>query len=82
MYFWNCSGGKNRYSISGTERECDFLIKEKDSQKISAAIQVSIYFGSPAVREREILGLMEALDEYGLEEGLILTMDDEEVLRD
>ena len=62
-------------------KECDFLIKEKDSQKISAAIQVSVYFGSPAAREREILGLMEALDEYGLEEGLILTMDDEEVLR-
>ena len=63
------------------QKECDFLIKEKDSQKISAAIQVSVYFGSPAAREREILGLMEALDEYGLEEGLILTMDDEEVLR-
>ena len=63
------------------ERECDFVIKEKDSQKISAVIQISICFGSPAVREREILGLMEALDEYGLEEGLILTMDDEETVK-
>jgi predicted AAA+ superfamily ATPase len=62
------------------KRECDFLIKEKDSQKISAAIQASICFGSPMVREREILGLMEALDEYGLQEGLILTMDDEETV--
>lgn len=61
-------------------KECDFLIKEKDSREVSAAIQISIYFGSPAVREREILGLTEALDEYGLKEGLILTMDDEEVL--
>jgi uncharacterized protein len=61
--------------------ECDFLIKEKDSEKISAAIQASIHFGSPAVREREVLGLMEAMEEYGLEEGLILTMDDEEVLK-
>ena len=32
------------------------------------------------VRERAVLGLMEAMDNYGLEEGLILTMDDEEVL--
>jgi predicted AAA+ superfamily ATPase len=63
------------------ERECDFVIKEKDSQKISAVIQISICFGSPAVREREILGLTEALDEYGLEEGLILTMDDEETVK-
>jgi hypothetical protein len=60
--------------------ECDFLIKEKDSENISAAIQTSIHFGSPVVRERAVLGLMEAMDNYGLEEGLILTMDDEEVL--
>jgi predicted AAA+ superfamily ATPase len=62
-------------------KECDFLIKEEDSQKVSAAIQASIYFGSQAVKERELLGLMEAMEEYGLEEGLILTLDDEEVLR-
>lgn len=63
------------------ERECDFVIKEKESQKISAAIQISVCLGSPTVREREILGLTEALDEYGLEEGLILTMDDEETVK-
>jgi len=62
------------------QKECDFLIKEKDSQNTSAAIQVSIYFGNPASREREILGLMEAMEEYGLPEGLILTMDDDETL--
>lgn len=61
------------------QKECDFLIKEKDSQDISAAIQVSIYFGSPA-SEREILGLIEAMEEYDLSEGLILTMDDNEAL--
>ncbi|MHC1754103.1 MAG: ATP-binding protein [Methanosarcina sp.] len=58
-------------------RECDFLISEKDSQTVTAAVQVSVYFGSPAVREREVLGLMAAMEEYGLNEGLILTMDDE-----
>ncbi len=60
--------------------ECDFLIKEKDSGKISAAIQTSIHLGSQVVRERAVLGLMEAMEDNGLEEGLILTMDDEEVL--
>lgn len=63
------------------KRECDFVTKEKDSQNVSAAIQVSVCFGNPVVREREILGLTEALDEYGLEEGLILTMDEEETIR-
>ncbi len=60
--------------------ECDFLIKEKDSGKISAAIQTSIHLGSPVIREKAISGLLEAMEDYGLEEGLILTMDDEEVL--
>lgn len=62
------------------KRECDFVTKEKDSQNVSAAIQVSVCFGNPVVREREIMGLTEALDEYGLEEGLILTMDEEEII--
>lgn len=61
-------------------RECDFLITKKDSQAVTAAVQVSVYFGSPAVREREVLGLMEAMEEYGLNEGLILTLDDEGVM--
>jgi uncharacterized protein len=61
-------------------KECDFIVKEKNSPKISAAIQVSICFGGPIVREREILGLIEAMDECDLKEGLILTMDDEEVV--
>lgn len=61
-------------------KECDFLITEKDSQVVKAAVQVSVYFGNPAAREREVLGLMAAMEEYGLNEGLILTLDDEEVM--
>ncbi|WP_440948525.1 ATP-binding protein [Methanosarcina sp. T3] len=61
-------------------RECDFLITEKDSTAVKAAVQVSVYFGNPAVREREVLGLLAAMEEYGLNEGLILTMDDEGVM--
>jgi uncharacterized protein len=71
--------GKQMF-YSKNMNECDFLIKEKDSENISAAIQTSIHLGSPAVRERAVLGLMEAMIDYGLEEGLILTMDEEEVL--
>ena len=62
------------------KRECDFLIKDKSSNKVLAAIQTSLYFGSPAAKERELLGLIEAMEAYGLDEGLILTMDDEEIV--
>ena len=57
------------------------LLRKKTARKFRLQFRSRIHFGSPAVREREILGLMEALEEYGLEEGLILTMDDEEVLK-
>lgn len=71
--------GKQVYYLHN-RRECDFLIAEKESQKITAAVQVCLCFGGTAVREREVLGLMEAMEELGLNEGLILTMDDEEVM--
>ncbi|MFY1113014.1 MAG: ATP-binding protein [Methanosarcinaceae archaeon] len=63
-------------------RECDFVVKGegRQGQEISGAIQVSTYFGNPAVREREVEGMLGAMQEFGLEEGLILTLDYEEVL--
>ncbi|HII01681.1 TPA: ATP-binding protein [Methanosarcinaceae archaeon] len=63
-------------------RECDFVVKHDvgQGQEIMEAIQVSTYFGDPTVRKREIGGLLGAMKEYGLKEGLILTLDEEEVL--
>ncbi|WP_440955881.1 ATP-binding protein [Methanosarcina sp. Mfa9] len=63
-------------------RECDFVVKRDvgQGQEIMEAIQVSTYFGNPAVREREVEGLLGAMQKFGLEEGLILTLDEEEVL--
>ncbi len=58
------------------KRECDFLIKE--GQKIVCAIQVS--YEIKENREREVNGLLEAMDEFKLKEGFIITeeMDEEE----
>jgi hypothetical protein len=55
--------------------ECDFLIRQ--GLKISAAIQVSQELNLNN-RIREINGLVAALKEYKLTEGLILTYDQEE----
>ncbi len=57
--------------------ECDFL--EKEGQKIKQAIQV-VYLLDIHNKEREINGLLEAMQTYNLKEGLILTMDQEEDL--
>jgi predicted AAA+ superfamily ATPase len=50
--------------------ECDFLVKENN--KITAAIQVC-YELTEENKEREINGLLTALKKFNLEEGLILT---------
>lgn len=61
-------------------KECDFLIKE--GYKIAHAIQVTESLSNPKTREREIDGLLEAMKTYGLERGLIITFDDEEMLEE
>ncbi len=58
------------------KKECDFVIKE--GIKITGAIQVSADILDPVVRKREISGLIEAIEKYKLEKGLILTMETEE----
>lgn len=54
--------------------ECDFLIKE--GQRVVRAIQVSYQIKEN--REREVNGLLEAMDAFKLKEGLIITEDKEE----
>ncbi|MGI0141058.1 MAG: ATP-binding protein [Candidatus Micrarchaeales archaeon] len=57
------------------KHECDFLIKKGNN--IEAAIQVS-YALTEDNKDREFEGLIEALDKFKLDEGLILTYDQED----
>ena len=51
--------------------ECDFLIKER--MHVTNAIQVTESLVNQDTRKREINGLLDATQQYGLEDGLILT---------
>ena len=55
------------------KNECDFIIREYDT--ITDAIQVTATL--KGTRKREYEGLLEALNTYNLDEGLILTEDEE-----
>ena len=55
------------------KNECDFIIKE--GLKITKAIQVCLVLDNVITKKREVDGLIEALKEYKLKEGLILTFD-------
>ena len=54
--------------------ECDFIVKKEN--RIISAIQVTESLENN--REREIKGLMEAMERFDIDEGLILTQDEDE----
>ena len=58
------------------KKECDFVVRE--GMRINAAYQVTIAMNDEKTRKREIEGLLEALNAYGLTEGYILTMEEKE----
>ena len=72
----------NEVYYHAKNNECDFIIKE--GLKITKAIQVCLVLDNAVTKKREIDGLIEALKEYRLKEGLILTLDKEEefILKD
>jgi len=59
-------------------KECDFVVKERN--RIVDAIQVC-YKLSEENKEREINGLLEAMDKFNLKEGRIITYDQEDELK-
>lgn len=67
---------KEIFYFQEEKKECDFLIKE--NEKITRAIQ-ACYILNEETKDREIKGLLEALEKFNLKEGLLLThkQDDE-----
>lgn len=57
--------------------ECDFIVKEKND--VTSAIQVC-YTLTRENEKREVLGLTEAMDKFGLNNGMILTFNQENQL--
>lgn len=57
-------------------KECDFVIKE--DLNITSAIQVTVSLADPDTKQRELQGLLEAMETYHLASGIILTLDTEE----
>jgi len=60
------------------KNECDFIIKS--GRTITQTIQVADSLSDPQTRNREIEGLLSAMDFFGLKKGCIITSDTEEQL--
>lgn len=78
IVFLHLKAKDNEIYFHKNKKECDFLLRE--SNKIVQAIQVTTAFNSEETKEREIEGLMEAINTYQLKGGLILTESEEEIL--
>lgn len=60
------------------KNECDFVIRSKN--RITQAIQVTLDISDEKVKNREINGLIEAMKEYGLQKGIIVTENEQKSL--
>lgn len=60
-------------------KECDFIVRK--GNQITEAIQVTTHLSNSEVKKREIDGLIEAMRTYNLQEGLILTENEEEAIK-
>lgn len=69
------SSGQECYYWKG-KKECDFIVKEGNT--VTEALQVSYSLKDQGTRKREMEGLLEALKEFHLERGTILTYDETE----
>ncbi|MCK9626811.1 MAG: DUF4143 domain-containing protein, partial [Bacteroidales bacterium] len=67
--------GNEVYYFSDGSNECDFVIQSKKTPK--KVIQVC-YDLNEDNKERELQGLIVALNEFNLKEGLLLTFDEED----
>jgi uncharacterized protein len=59
-------------------KECDFIARKNG--KMLSVLQVCQHLANAKTKQREIDGLLEALDRYSLEEGYILTENEEETM--
>lgn len=67
--------GKEIYYHADTQ-ECDFIIRE--GNQIVQSFQVTVSLNDPRTREREMKGVLSAMDAYKLKEGYIITLEEYE----
>lgn len=61
------------------KKECDFLVRR--GMKIIEAIQVTQTLSNLKTKEREIAGLLEAMNKFNLNAGLIITQEQEDKIK-
>ena len=60
------------------KHECDFVIRTGFS--VTQALQVTATMDDPKTRKRELNGVLDAMNAYGLQQGLIITLDRRETV--
>ena len=60
-------------------KECDFIVRE--GNRVVGAFQVALSLTDTRTRQREIDGLVEAMEDYGLAEGWIITENESENIK-
>lgn len=78
IVFMHLKGQSRDVYFHKDTKECDFVIREQNL--ITQAIQVCTSLDNLEVKKREVEGLLEALECYNLDSGLILTEDEDYII--
>jgi predicted AAA+ superfamily ATPase len=78
IVFWELrKQGKTLYYFNENNKECDFIVYQKD--QIENVIQVCLLLNAEN-EQRELNGLLEAMNFFGLNSGKIITLSQEDVI--
>jgi len=70
--------GEEVYYYRDSSSECDFLVSE--NTKVTKALQVTYDMSSDETRKRELKGVVNACNTFGLSSAMIVTYDSDEVI--
>lgn len=79
IVFLNLKMMKKETYFHKDQKECDFILRE--GNQIVEAIQVATHLSEEEVKKREVDGLVEAMTAYNLKEGLILTENEQGIIK-
>ena len=72
--------GQISYHVTSNGNEIDFVVGDPFERRVSQLVQVSASIAQSSTREREVRALREGMEELGLRESTIVTMNESEVI--
>lgn len=72
--------GQISYHVTDSGHEIDFVLGDPFERRVSGLVQVSVSLAEPQTREREVRALVEGMQELGVSQSTVVTMNDSDTI--